>query len=79
MIVILDTSVLSLITNRNTASDEVNNSQRWLSQLLARGAYVVTSDLCDYEHRRGLILASMTGDDSSGIKKLNQRKTRRDN
>lgn len=72
MIVILDTSVLGLITNRNTASNEVNNSQRWLSLLLARSAYIVTSDLCDYEHRRGLILASMTGGDSSGIKKLNQ-------
>lgn len=72
MIVILDTSVLGLITNRSKTSNEVNNCNRWLSQLLARGAYIVTSDICDYEHRRGLILANMTGSDSSGIEELNK-------
>ncbi|MCL1469877.1 hypothetical protein [Argonema antarcticum] len=70
MIVLLDTGVLGTLCNPNF-SQEVYDCQSWLEQLLARGAYVTTSEICNYEVRRGLILARKMGRESSGISKLN--------
>ncbi|MFB2936941.1 hypothetical protein ACE1B6_16960 [Aerosakkonemataceae cyanobacterium BLCC-F154] len=38
--------------------------------LLARSVYVVTSDICDYEVRRGLLLVSLTNPTVQGIQNL---------
>jgi predicted nucleic acid-binding protein len=55
MIVFTDTGVLGLLSSPND-NLEAQQCQRWLYSLLARGVYVITSDLCDYEVRRSLIL-----------------------
>jgi len=70
MIVFLDTGILGLVCNPNQVL-KATRCQTWLEQLLARGAYVVSSEICDYELRRGLILAKTTGKSSAGINKLN--------
>ena len=69
MIVLLDTGVLGTLCNPNF-SQEVSDCQSWLERLLARGVYFVTSEICNYEVRRGLILARKMGRESSGISKL---------
>jgi predicted nucleic acid-binding protein len=40
--------------------------------LLVRGVYVITSDICEYEVRRSLILASFTNPTVEGIKNLDE-------
>ena len=59
MIVFLDTGVLSLLSSPNER-EEVLTSQQWLYQLIARSAYVISSDICDYEVRRSLILENFS-------------------
>ncbi|MDV3000270.1 MAG: hypothetical protein N5P05_001876 [Chroococcopsis gigantea SAG 12.99] len=60
MIVFLDTGVLSLVSSPSERQ-EVKDSQRWLSGAIARSVYVITSDICDYEVRRSLILEELKG------------------
>ena len=75
MIVILDTNVLSLLTapiNEELSEDEqrlteVYQCTEWFYHLLARGAYVTTSDISDYEVRRELIRI-----ESKSVEKLDQ-------
>jgi predicted nucleic acid-binding protein len=69
MIVFIDTSVLGLLCNPNSLPDAVE-CQAWSEKLLARATYLVTSELCDYELRRGLVLAQKTGSSDEGIKIL---------
>ncbi|WP_236739235.1 hypothetical protein [[Phormidium ambiguum] IAM M-71] len=69
MIVLLDTGVLGILCNPNFSS-EVSECQNWMERLLARGAYFVSSKICDYEVRRGLILAKKLGSENSGLNKL---------
>ena len=52
MIVFLDSGVLGLISSPNERS-EVTACQNWVFGLLAKGVYVVSSDICDYEIRQG--------------------------
>ncbi len=69
MIVLLDTGILGLVASpQNTG--EAKECQKWFESLLARSASVVTSDICDYEVRRGLLLASMTKPNVAGIDRL---------
>jgi predicted nucleic acid-binding protein len=71
MIVFLDTNILGLITNRNTAFDESQQCKKWFETLLIRGVRIVTSDICDYEVRRGLISSAIrSGQVSPGIGSL---------
>ncbi|MFA9202159.1 MAG: hypothetical protein ACEQSC_01245 [Candidatus Nanopelagicaceae bacterium] len=71
MIVFLDTNILGLITNRNTAFDESQQCKKWFETLLIRGVRIVTSDICDYEVRRGLISSTIrSGQVSPGIGSL---------
>ena len=51
-------------------TQEFQNCQDWLYGLLARSIYVVSSDICDYEVRRGLILTSITKTKRQGLSKL---------
>jgi hypothetical protein len=55
MIVFLDSGVLGLLTNPNKEGKPLL-CENWLYSLLAKGVYVVSSDVCDYEVRRSLIL-----------------------
>jgi hypothetical protein len=55
MIVFIDSSILGKICNPNN-SQEIIDIQRWLFKLLSRGVRVVSSDICDYEIRRSLLL-----------------------
>ncbi len=70
MIVFLDTGVLGLVASPKKTGD-ARDCKEWLFRLLSRGVYLVTSDLCDYEVRRGLILASFSQPLISGIDNLN--------
>jgi predicted nucleic acid-binding protein len=55
MIVFLDSGILGLISSPNER-DEVTACQNWVLGLLAKGVYVISSDVCDYEVRRSLLL-----------------------
>lgn len=59
MIVFLDTGVLGLVSSPSNTG-EAKECKEWLYRLLSRSAYIVTSDICDYEVRRSLLLASLT-------------------
>lgn len=58
MIVFLDSGVIGLLSNPNKR-DQVLACENWLYGLLAKGVYIVSSDICDYEVRRSLVLESM--------------------
>jgi predicted nucleic acid-binding protein len=76
MIVFLDSNILGLIANRNIAFEESQNCKRWFEILLVRGVRLVTSDICDYEVRRGLVGSSLrSGQLSPGIDLLNSFRT----
>ena len=66
MIVFLDTGVLGLASSPKNSGD-VFACKQWLFHLIARGVFVVTSDICDYEVRRSLILASFRDNKEEGI------------
>jgi hypothetical protein len=55
MIVFIDSSILGKICNPNQ-SQETIDIEKWLFTLLSRGMRVVSSDICDYEIRRSLLL-----------------------
>jgi hypothetical protein len=76
MIVFLDSNILGLISNANTAFDESQQCERWFATLSIRGVRFVTSDICDYEVRRGLISFSLrSGRIPSGIRILDSLRT----
>jgi hypothetical protein len=62
MIVFLDTNVLGLIAKPtksfDESSDESYQVQQWFYRLCSQGVRFVTSTLCDYEFRRGLLKPS---------------------
>ena len=63
MIVILDSNILALLVttlDEKLSEDkklltESKQCREWLYRLLSKGAYVIASDICDYELRRELI------------------------
>jgi len=69
MIVFLDTGVLGLVSSPSNTV-EAKQCKQWLYRLLSRSVYIVTSDICDYEVRRGLLLASLTNPNIQGINNL---------
>lgn len=71
MIVLIDSGVLGKLCNPNS-SLEVEAARERLYTLLAKGIYVISSQICDYEVRRSLILNSMRGLSSEGINNLNK-------
>jgi hypothetical protein len=72
MIVFLDSNILGLISNSNTSFEECQQCDRWFATLSIRGVRFVTSDICDYEVRRGLISSFLrSGKLSPGINALN--------
>ena len=78
MIVILDSGVLGLLCSpiRDISQPEISEvyqCKKWLESLLARSAYVVTSEISDYEVRRELIRIN-----SQGLATLNSFRDRLD-
>ncbi len=71
MIVFLDTGVLGLVTSPSNKGD-ARECKEWFYRLLARGIYVITSDICEYEVRRSLILASFINTTVQGIENLDE-------
>lgn len=71
MMVFLDTGILGILSSPNEKV-EVQQCQEWLYRLLARGVYVISSDICDYEVRRGLLLDSIRKPSAKGIDNLNK-------
>ncbi|NJM61815.1 MAG: type II toxin-antitoxin system VapC family toxin [Oscillatoriales cyanobacterium RU_3_3] len=63
MIVLLDSNILALLvepddeklSDEEKLAKESYQCTKWFYQLLSKGAYVTSSDLCDYEIRRELI------------------------
>jgi hypothetical protein len=69
--ILIDSGVLGKLCNPNS-SPEVEAAREQLYALLAKGIYIVSSQICDYEVRRSLILNSMKGLTSEGIDNLNK-------
>lgn len=74
MIVLLDSNVLGKLTHPRDDGEE-RACKDWAEKLFVRGAKIVTSEICDYEVRRGLILASMNKKNVEGIELLDQIET----
>ena len=71
MLIFLDTNILGLLSNPNQLQ-EASNCQAWFERLLVRGISFVSSELCFYEVRRSLILATKKGGTGKGIQKLTE-------
>jgi hypothetical protein len=69
--ILIDSGVLGKLCNPNS-STEVEAARERLYALLAKGVYIVSSQICDYEVRRSLILNSLRGLSSEGISNLNK-------
>lgn len=75
MIVILDSNIVGLLANVNVAFEEGQQCNRWFTKLSIRGVRFVTSDICDYEVRRGLMSSFVrSGKLAPGISMLNSLK-----
>jgi hypothetical protein len=70
MIIFIDSSVLGQLCNTNT-TDELNKLDAWFERSLIR-TIVVSSAICDYEVRRGLLLAKKQGMTASGLPLLDK-------
>ncbi len=70
MIIFLDTGVLGKITSPSLSIAN-RQCEEWFYGLLARGVRIVTSDLCDYEIRRGLLVAAKRNREAGGLQNLN--------
>jgi hypothetical protein len=55
MIIFIDSSILGQLCNPNSTGD-LPELERWFDRILIRST-VVSSTICDYEVRRGLVLA----------------------
>jgi len=71
MIVFLDTGILGLLANPNKKG-EAANCEQWLLGLLSRGVSILTSDICDYEVRRSLILESLRKPNINSVNSLDE-------
>lgn len=71
MIVFIDSGVLGILANPNKQG-EASDCEEWLYGLMSKGVYVLTSDLCDYEIRRSLVLEAKKKPSINGIESLNE-------
>ena len=71
MIVFIDSGVLGILANPNKLA-EVSDCQEWLYRLLSQGVYVCSSQICDFEVRRSLILESQKKANLNSIQNLDQ-------
>lgn len=71
MIVFIDSSVLGILANPNRVG-EVRDCREWLYRLLAKGVYICSSQICDFEVRRGMILESQIKPSLNNIPNLDK-------
>lgn len=71
MIVFIDSGVLGILANPNKTG-EASDCEEWLYTLLSQGVYVCSSDLCDYEVRRSLVLVSEKKPELKSIDNLDE-------
>jgi predicted nucleic acid-binding protein len=71
MIILLDSGVIGNICNPN-ASSLRHQLDNWLFGSMARGAYIVSSTICDFEVRRSLRLSEIQGSSITGIPNLDR-------
>ena len=70
MIVFLDTNTLNFLCNPNNLSEAIE-CEKWFYTYYSRGVTFYSSDICDYEIRRGLIASSIRdGKVSEGLSLL---------
>jgi predicted nucleic acid-binding protein len=70
MIIFIDSGVLGRLCSTNI-NDELSELDRWFERSLIR-AVVVSSTICDYEVRRGLLLAKERGINADGLPLLDR-------
>ncbi|MGD2181346.1 type II toxin-antitoxin system VapC family toxin [Lusitaniella coriacea] len=73
MIVFIETGVLGILCSPIKKSRESIECEEWLYTLLSRGIRVVTSEMCEYEVKRGLTIEKRAGK-KTGIEILNELK-----
>ena len=73
MIVFIDSGILGLLANPNKKG-EAADCEQWLLSLLSKGVSVLTSDICDYEVRRNLILESLRKPNVNSVDSLDELK-----
>lgn len=71
MIVFIDSGILGILSAPNKVG-EAKNCEEWPYTLLSRGVYVCSSELCDNEIRRSLILESQKKNNLNSIENLNE-------
>jgi predicted nucleic acid-binding protein len=71
--IFIDSGILGLLANPNKKG-EAADCEQWLLGLLSRGVFVLTSDICDYEVRRNLILESRKKPSINSVASLNELK-----
>lgn len=71
MIVFIDSGVLGLLTSPNKVG-KPRQCEDWLYMLLAKGVYVVSYDICDYEVRRSLLLEVQRKPNLNSVKNLDE-------
>lgn len=71
MIVFIDSGVLGILANPNK-SGEAFDCEQWLYRLFSQGVYICSSDLCDYEVRRSLILENQKKPHINSIQNLDE-------
>ena len=71
MIVFLDSGVLGLLTHPNKKGQPLL-CENWLYSLLVKGVRVVSSDICDYEVRRSLLLETTKKMNYNSVNNLNE-------
>ena len=69
MIVLLDSGIIGNICNPNPSLIR-RQLDNWLYGLMARGAYIASSTICDFEVRRSLRLSEIQGSTITGIPDL---------
>jgi hypothetical protein len=70
LIVFLDTNTLNFLCNPNNLSEAIE-CEKWFYTYYSRGVTFYSSDICDYEIRRGLIASSIRdGKVSEGLSLL---------
>ena len=58
-VILLDTGIIGLVTNPR-ATPEGDACNAWLRRQLKAGLRALVPDICDYEHRRGLLRVGKT-------------------
>jgi hypothetical protein len=71
MIVFIDSGVLGILANPNKFG-EAYDCEQWLYSLLSQGVYICSSEICDFEVRRSLVLALQKKTELNSIQTLDE-------